>query len=80
MVNVMEAMPQHVAIVDKVVMEHALWCPRVLDICTSVGRQTKQTFVQLNDGRQCAVVTSVSEQNKIVRAETLVSDWELSEK
>jgi hypothetical protein len=76
-VTVQEAMGQHVTVVNKVVMEHVLWCPSVLDICPSVVGQVKQTFVQLNDGRQCSIVTQVSEESNIIRAETLVSDWVL---
>lgn len=75
MMAVREVMYQHMAIVDKIVMEHVLWCPAVLDICPSTASQVKQTFVQLSDGRQCSVVTSVSEEARGIRAETLVSDW-----
>ena len=74
--DVKEAMGQHMAIVDRVVMEHVLWCPAVLDVCPSVVAQVKQTFVHLNDGRSCSVVTSVGEVTKgLFRAETLVSYW-----
>ena len=75
-VTIREAIHQHSAVVEKVVGDHFLWCPVIMDIVNMVSGTVKCTMVRLNDDRQCNVVTNIREDGPVFRIQTEVSPWE----
>jgi hypothetical protein len=75
-VGIREAIHQHAIVVEKVIGEHMLWCPQIVDVMDTVQTPYKRTFLRLNDGRECEVLTQIAENDgHVFTIQTRVSEW-----